>query len=69
MDFSIRVFMSVYIEKYMIWAQELSIYMRVIRLAAMRSDNWATYDEQLRLKKKRMKIYHGETYMYTVNID
>ncbi|CAG2203971.1 unnamed protein product [Mytilus edulis] len=44
------VFMSVYIEKYSTRAQELLKYMRDIRLAATRSENWATYDEQFRLK-------------------
>ncbi|CAG2219169.1 unnamed protein product [Mytilus edulis] len=44
------VFMSVYIEKYCTRAQELLKYMRDIRLAATRSENWATYDEQFRLK-------------------
>ncbi|XP_052103110.1 uncharacterized protein LOC127736584 [Mytilus californianus] len=44
------VFMSVYIEKYRTRAQELLKYMRDIRLAATRSENWATYDEQFRLK-------------------
>ncbi|CAG2218687.1 unnamed protein product [Mytilus edulis] len=44
------IFMSVYIEKYSTRAQELLKYMRDIRLAATRSENWATYDEQFRLK-------------------
>ncbi|CAG2220484.1 unnamed protein product [Mytilus edulis] len=44
------IFMSVYIEKYNTRAQELLKYMRDIRLAATRSENWATYDEQFRLK-------------------
>ncbi|CAC5363147.1 unnamed protein product [Mytilus coruscus] len=47
------VFMSVYIEKYRTRAQELLKYMRDIRLAATRSENWATYDEQFRLKIKK----------------
>ncbi|CAG2196050.1 unnamed protein product [Mytilus edulis] len=44
------VFMSVYIEKYRTRTQELLKYMRDIRLAATRSENWATYYEQFRLK-------------------
>ncbi|VDI24280.1 Hypothetical predicted protein [Mytilus galloprovincialis] len=47
------IFMSVYIEKYSTRAQELLKYMRDIRLAATRSENWATYDEQFRLKNRK----------------
>jgi len=44
------VYMSVYIEKYRTQGQELLKYMRDIRLAASRSENWAVYDEQFSLK-------------------
>ncbi|VDI02979.1 Hypothetical predicted protein [Mytilus galloprovincialis] len=55
------VFMSVYIEKYSTRAQELLKYMRDIRLAATRSENWATYDEQFRLKiEKESKFILGK---------
>ncbi|CAG2205846.1 unnamed protein product [Mytilus edulis] len=47
------IFMSVYIENYCTRQQELLKYMRDIRLAATRSENWATYDEQFRLKVEK----------------
>ncbi|CAG2232005.1 unnamed protein product [Mytilus edulis] len=47
---ALMAFMIDYIEKYSTRAQELLKYMRDIRLAATRSENWATYDEQFRLK-------------------
>ncbi|CAG2208982.1 unnamed protein product [Mytilus edulis] len=55
------IFMSVYIEKYSTRAQELLKYMRDIRLAATRSENWATNDEQFRLKIE--KNIHGEYWL------
>ncbi|CAG2239286.1 unnamed protein product [Mytilus edulis] len=62
------IFMSVYIEKYSTRAQELLKYMRDIRLAATRSENWATYDEQFRLKiEKESNLswgnIHGEYWL------
>ena len=66
------VYMSVYIEKYRTRAQELLKYMRDIRLAATRSENWAAYDEQFRLKiEKNPNLswgnIHGEYWLLHVN--
>ena len=66
------VYMSVYIEKYRTRAQELLKYMRDIRLAASRSENWAVYDEQFRLKiEKNPNLswgnIHGEYWLLHVN--
>ena len=61
------VYMSVYIENH-----ELLKYMRDIRLAASRSENWAIYDEQFRLKiEKKPNLswgnIHGQYWLLHVN--
>ena len=66
------VYMSVYIDKYRTRAQKLLKYMRDIRLAASRSENWAVYDEQFRLKiEKNPNLswgnIHGEYWLIHVN--